>query len=292
MRYEGPIYRPPSEAFSLLVQATVGCPHNKCSFCLVYKKGPPFKIRPVEDITADLDQAAQDGWGQVQTLFLPAGNTIAMPTDDLAAVCAHTRRVLPNLKRITVYGSSFYIDAKSLDELKKLAQAGLSRIHVGLESGDGQVLKKVKKGTTPDQQIRAGLKVLEAGLELSLYVVLGLGGAELTDQHALNTAQVLNQIGRPHFVRLRTLVPKINTLLLHQIKKGRFEMLGPHGVLNETRLLVKNLEIETELVSDHYTNYLNLAGSLPQDKDRLLKEIEAALGQPEGNFRPLFVGTQ
>jgi len=292
MRYEGPIYRPPSEAFSLLVQATVGCPHNKCSFCMVYKKGPPFRVRPAEDILADLDQAAADGWREVTSLFLPAGNTMAAPTQLLARVCEHARRVLPRLERITVYGSSAFIDLKSLDELKELKEAGLSRIHVGLESGEAEVLRRVKKGTDPEQQIRAAAKVLAAGLELSLYVVLGLGGAELSRPHALATAGVLNAIGRFDFLRLRTLVPKVNTLLLHQIRKGRFQLLGARGVLEETRLLLENLDCDTQLLSDHYTNYLDLAGRLPRDKPRLLAEIEAALELPEASFRPIFVGTQ
>lgn len=292
MRYQGPIYRPPSEAQSLLIQATVGCPHNKCSFCMIYKRGPRYAVRPVAEITADIDRAAAEGWGGVETLFLPAGNTIAMPTDQLAQVCRHARKRLPNLKRITVYGSSSYIVAKGPDDLARLAEAGLSRIHVGLESGDAEVLRRVKKGCTPDDHVRAGRMVVEAGLELSLYVVLGLGGRELTDQHARNTAEVLNQIGRADFVRLRTLVPKVNTLLLHQMQKGRFELLGPHGVLGETKNLLSRLTIEAELASDHYTNYVNLAGPLPHDRDRLIGQIEAALKRPESDFRPQFIGTE
>jgi len=292
MRYEGPIYRPPSEASSLLVQATVGCPHNKCSFCLIYKKGPAYRVRPMEEIKADLDQAAAEYGGLVRTLFLPAGNTIAMPTVELAEVCAHARRVLPLLTRITVYGSSQYIDRKSLAELKELRAAGLSRLHVGLESGEARVLARAKKGTDPQEQVRAGRKTLAAGLELSLYVLLGLGGRELSREHARATAEVLNQIGAPHFVRLRTLVPKINTLLLHQLKKGRFQMLGPHGVLAETRLLLENLEAETELTSDHYSNYLDLKGRLPRDRLKLLDQVDRALARPESSFREIFIGTQ
>ena len=292
MEYEGPIYRPPSEARSLLVQATVGCPHNKCSFCLVYKKGPPFRIRPTAEIKADIDEAASNGWRETTTLFLPAGNTIAMPTGELAEVCRHAHRILPKLKRITVYGSSAYIDAKSLDELKGLAEAGLSRIHVGLESGDAEVLRRVKKGVNPEQQVAAAKKVLQAGLELSLYIMLGLGGQELTEEHALATADVLNRIGRADFVRLRTLVPKSNTLLLHQMRKGRFRLLGPHGVLKECRLLLEKTGIETELTSDHYTNYIDLSGRLPGEKERLLAQIDAALKRPESSFRPFFIGDQ
>lgn len=292
MYYEGPIYRPPSEAFSLLVQATVGCPHNKCSFCMIYKKGPAYKVRPVAEIKADLDEAAQESHGLVRTLFFPAGNTIAMPTAQLAEICQYAREIFPRLERITVYGSSAYIDRKSDAELRELKAAGLTRIHVGLESGDDQVLALVKKGVTGAQQARAGQKVIAAGIQLSLYVLLGLGGEALTEQHARHTARVLNEIGQPDFIRLRTLVPKVNTLLLHQIERGRFKLLEPHQVLTETRMLIADLTCEAELTSDHYTNYVDLKGTLPRDKDRILSEIDRALDRPEGDFRPHFIGEQ
>ena len=291
MRYEGPIYRPPSEADSLLIQATVGCPHNKCTFCMVYKKGPRYRVRPVKEICEDID-AAHDVYGDnVTSLFFPAGNTIAMPTRDLAAICRYGREKFPNLRRITVYGSSQYIARKGPEALAALGEAGLSRIHVGLESGDDETLKRVKKGTNAAEQITAGQMVRAAGLELSEYVVLGLGGIDRSDSHALKTAEVLTAI-EPDFVRLRTLVPKVNTLLLHQIKKGRFQLPSPHQVLRETRRLLENIRCSTRLASDHYTNYLNLAGNLPQDKDRLTAEIDRALKRPEGSFRPFFIGTQ
>ncbi|MGB5985557.1 MAG: radical SAM protein [Desulfobacterales bacterium] len=291
MRYEGPIYRPPSEADSLLIQATVGCPHNKCSFCMVYKKGPPYRVRPVAEICQDLDRARGQYGDRVRTLFFPAGNTIAMPTGELVAICRYAKTTFPNLQRITVYGSSPYIAAKGPAELKLLKAAGLSRIHVGLESGDNPVLRQVKKGTTAAEQIAAGRMVIAAGIELSLYVILGLGGVERWENHARHTAAAINAIG-PDFVRLRTLVPKLSTLLLHQIEKGRFELLSPHGVLTETRLLLGRIDCTTLLASDHYTNYLNLAGELPQDKERLLQEIDRALTWPPDRFRAFFVGTQ
>lgn len=291
MRYEGPIYRPPSEADSLLIQATVGCPHNKCAFCMIYKKGPPYRVRPVQDICDDID-AARDFYGEnVSTLFFPSGNTIAMPTRDLAAICRHASETFPALQRITVYGSSQYILKKGLANLVDLREAGLSRIHVGLESGDDEVLRRVKKGTTAADQIAAGGLVRGAGIELSEYVILGLGGAERSTPHALQTAAALNAIA-PDFVRLRTLVPKINTLLLHEIQKGRFQLLSPHDVLRETRQLVEGLECHTFLTSDHYSNYLDLNGPMPEAQGRFLDEIDRALKWDENRFRPTFIGTQ
>ncbi len=227
----------------------------------------------------------------VRTIFFPAGNTVAMPTKDLAAICQFARKHFPNLERITVYGSSKYIARKGLEELKILKEAGLSRIHVGLESGDDVILKKVKKGTTFQEQVQAGKWVKEAGIELSEYVILGLGGKERTKEHAEATAKAINEI-RPDFVRLRTLVPKVNTLLLHQMKKGQFKLLTPHQVLKEARILIEHIGCNTYLTSDHYTNYINLEGKLPDAKMRLLKQIDEALKWDESAFRPFFVGTE
>ena len=175
--------------------------------------------------------------------------------------------------------------------MTRLRNAGLNRIHVGLESGDDAVLKSAKKGATAAEQIKAGRIVKQAGIELSEYVILGLGGVARSRPHALNTAEAINAI-EPDFVRLRTLVPKINTLLLHQINKGRFQLLSPHQILQETRLLIENLRCRTILASDHYTNYMNLSGDLPADKHRLIGEIDRALNRDPSRFRPFFVGTQ
>ena len=291
MQYEGPIYRPPSEADSLLVQATVGCPHNKCTFCMVYKKGPRFRVRSVEGIEADLLEARRTYGGKVQTLFFPAGNTIAMPTEDLLRICSGARSLFPELKRITVYGSSQYIHQKGLKELIRLRNAGLSRIHVGLESGDDVVLQRIKKGTDSTEQVEAGLWAREAGIELSHYVLLGIGGRERTLAHARETAKVLNAVN-PDFIRVRTFLPKVNTLMLHQIGKGRFQLLSPHEVLMELAHIIENLKVTSKIRSDHYTNYLDVSGEMPFHRDRMLAVIRNGLQQDEQVFRPVYVGTQ
>ena len=291
MRYEGPIYRPPSEADSLLIQATVGCPHNKCTFCMVYKKGPHFRVRPVPEILADLDEAKKQYGPGIRTLFLPAGNTIAMPTKDLALVCAHARTLFPGLERITVYGSSRYIYLKGLTDLIQLKNAGLTRIHVGLESGDDQVLAKIKKGTDSAEQIQAGIWVREAGIALSEYVILGIGGKERTEAHARETARTLNAIN-PDYIRFRTFLPKADTLLLHQIRKGAFQIITPHEVLRETMEIIRRLNVTSRITSDHYTNYVNIHGRMPEDRDRMLSILEEALLKDENSFRPVYVGTQ
>jgi radical SAM superfamily enzyme YgiQ (UPF0313 family) len=291
MRYEGPIYRPPSEADSLLIQATIGCPHNKCTFCMVYKKGPPHRVRPIQEIKEDLETAREIYGSTIRALFFPAGNTIAMPTEALAEICFHARSLFPHLERITVYGSSRYIYKKGLEDLIRLKGSGLSRIHVGLESGDDEVLRRVKKGTHAEEQIQAGLWVREAGIELSEYVILGIGGKERSRAHALGTVRVLNAIN-PDFIRLRTFLPKINTLLLHQIQKGRFEVLSAHEVLRETRAIVENLDVTSRIFSDHYTNYADVCGRMPQDREEMLRAIDGALEKDEDSFRPVYVGTQ
>jgi radical SAM superfamily enzyme YgiQ (UPF0313 family) len=291
MRYEGPIYRPPSEADSLLIQATIGCPHNKCTFCMVYKNGPRYKVRDVKDIKADILKASDIYGDHVRTLFLPAGNTIAMKTGDLCDILKFANETFSNLERITVYGSSQYIHKKGPEGLKRLADAGLSRIHLGLESGDDIILKRIKKGTFSKEQIEAGRWVIEAGIELSLYVVLGIGGKDRTDAHARETARGLNEIV-PDFIRLRTFVPKINTPLLAEVQTGTFQMLSPHEVLQETALLIKELHATSYLTSDHYTNYINLEGKLPKERNRLLDKINIALKQDETSLRPFFIGTE
>ena len=291
MHYEGPIYRPPSEANSLLVQATVGCPHNRCTFCMVYKHGPRYRVRPVADIIADLDEARSLHGSGICTLFFPAGNTIAMQTDDLCRICEHAHQIFPHLERITVYGSSQYIHEKGPDNLKRLADAGLNRIHVGLESGDDVILRLIKKGTTANQQVEAGQWTMAAGIQLSLYVILGIGGVSRTLTHATRTAEVLNRIA-PDFIRLRTFVPKIHTPLLKMVKSGAFEILGSHGVLKEAATMIRLLDASSQLTSDHYTNYINLEGRLPGCRSRLLAQIDEALKRPKTDFRPFFVGDQ
>lgn len=258
---------------------------------MTYKRGPAYRVRPVREIEEDLDSARKIYGPHVRTLFFPAGNTIAMPTPDLARICVYARSLFPDLRRITVYGSSKYIFRKGPVDLKKLKQSGLSRIHVGLESGDDEVLRRIKKGTDSEEQIRAGKWVREAGIELSEYVILGIGGSERTREHALATARVLSAVN-PDFIRLRTFLPKINTVLLHQIKRGRFKVLSAHEVLKETRQLIENLDVTSQVHSDHYTNYVNACGKMPDDREKILKVIDGALKKDEAAFRPVYVGTQ
>jgi len=291
LRYNGPIYRPPSEADSLLVQATIGCPWNKCTFCMVYKKGPKFKIRPVKDIKEDLLWAKKYYCPSVKKVFFPSGNTIIMKTEDFVEILNYTKSLFPNLERITIYGSAQYIVKKGLDDLKKIAKAGLTRVHVGLESGDDIILKHVKKGSTKDIQIKAGKLVKQAGIELSEYIIIGLGGKKRTKEHIEETIDALNKIN-PDFIRIRTFLPKINTPILDEIHSGEFQILSPYEVLKETYELIKNLQVTSQVYSDHYTNYTHVYGKLPEDRNSMLQTIKNALNRDEKSFREVYIGTE
>lgn len=286
MRYEGVVYRPPSEADSLLIQATIGCPHNKCTFCSMYK-GVKFRVRPVQEIKEDL-QMARDYYGDwIQSLFFPDGNTIIMKTRDLVEILSFARQLFPALERITVYGSARFVNKKSLAELQALKEAGLSRIHMGMESGDDTILTTICKGTTSEQIITSGLKVKQAGIELSEYYLVGIGGPELSRQHALNSAYVLNQIS-PDFIRLRTYQPVSGSPLYENYRQGTFKLLTPHQALQEVRLLIENLNCEgTFVTSDHVSNYWNVTGEIPRHRHHMLSEIDHALSIDESVLCPV-----
>ena len=289
MRYEGTIYRPPSEAYSLLIQATIGCPHNKCTFCSMYK-GTKFRLRSVEEIKEDL-LAAQEYYGTyVRSLFFPDGNTIIFKTQQLVDMLTYARELFPRLERITVYGSARYINKKSDEDLVFLKQAGLNRIHTGMESGDDEVLARICKGVTAAEIIQAGLKLKKAGIETSQYYLTGAGGRDLSMQHARNSGKVLSEFS-PEFIRIRTLRISKRTPLYEQWQRGEFELPSPHEALRELRLLVENLNCEgTQILSDHMLNYWNIQGQLPQDKDFLLSEIDRALTIPEASLARPFDG--
>jgi len=228
---------------------------------------------------------AQDYYGnKVQTIFFPDGNTILMKTDQLIEILNYARELFPFLKRMTVYGSAKFIKLKTLQELRLLKEAGLNRIHSGMESGDDEVLRRIQKGFTALEMIEAGLKVREAGIELSEYILIGIGGRERTYEHAIESARVLNKF-TPDFVRLRTYVPYKRTPLYEELQQGSFQLLSPHEALRETRLLVANLEGPFELLSDHFSNFAWVNGTIPKDKAIILNSLDQLLEVPENEFR-------
>ena len=282
MRYEGTVYRPPSEAHSLLIQATVGCPHNRCRFCVMYKN-KRFKIRRLDDIFQDLDESAAYYGPRVKTLFLPDGNTIIMKTPSLIKILERASANFPGLERITMYGSARYLALKDLEELIALRRAGLTRIHMGLESGDDETLRRIDKGTDAAGSIAAARKVRQAGIELSAYYLVGIGGRERLIPHARHSADTLNAMA-PDFIRLRTYVPLENTPLYDDIQSGLFELPSAHEALEELRILISNLTGPSMIVSDHVSNYLNLTGRLPDDKPEMLSAVESALKKDPSRF--------
>jgi radical SAM superfamily enzyme YgiQ (UPF0313 family) len=285
MRYQGTVYRPPSEAGSLIIQATLACPHNKCAFCSMYK-GRKFGVRPMAEIIEDLDIAlAVYGPERVQTIFLADGNTAVLPTEKLVTIGEAARARFPHLRRITVYGSAKFLVKKSVDEWRRVAAAGITRIHSGLESGDAVTLQAINKGVTPEQAVEAYRHVMSAGIDLSVYLMVGVAGAERWREHALGSAEVLSA-APPTFIRLRTFVPQPDTPWHDRWKTGDLTLLSAHLALRETRLLVERLEGPTMLLSDHVSNFLDVRGRIPQDKPAMLAEIDEALQWPLNRFRP------
>ena len=201
------------------------------------------------------------------------------------AIGEAARERFPKLQRITMYGSAKFLVKKSLDEWRRVAAAGIARIHSGLESGDSVTLELIHKGVNPDQAVTAFKHVVNAGIELSVYLMVGVAGVERWRQHAEGSAQVINGAS-PRFVRLRTFVPMLGTEWCERWKSGKLSLLSAHQALDETRLLVENLDGPTTLLSDHMSNFLDLKGRLPDDRERMLAEIDGALELPLSSFRP------
>lgn len=293
MRYEGIIYRPPSEAGSLIIQATVGCPHNRCRFCIMYR-AKRFRIRKIADIREDIDMAAQVyGARAVRSVFLADGNSVIMRTAQLLDILEYLSGTFPDLQRVTVYGASQYLVKKTPQDLERLRRTGLTRIHCGMESGDDAVLARIEKGTDAATQIRAGMLVKEAGMELSMYVMPGLGGVESSVRHALGSAAVLSRV-KPDFIRLRTFVPQIGTPLAEACLRGEYTLADPHQTLRELRLMLEHLDADgSRVLSDHWTNFAPVNGRLPEDKPAMLATVDQALAAPLTCFREvgLYDGT-
>ena len=276
---QGPI-RPPSEAASLLVRVSRNCPWNRCAFCPVYK-GKKFSLRTAEEVLADLDEMKKEFGSLPRTVFLQDANPLLTRPDDLVRILEGIRERFPLVERITAYARSHTLARRSLAELKRIRQAGLDRLHVGLESGCDAVLELVQKGTSRAEQIEGGRRAREAGFELSEYVMPGLGGKRLSEAHADDTASAIAAI-EPDFLRLRTCAVIPGTPLEQLVEQGRFEPLGEVEIVREIRRLLERLgETRTRLESDHLLNLLmELRGDLPAERERLLGVCDDFLGLP------------
>ncbi len=277
---QGPI-RPPSEASSLLVRVSRNCPWNRCAFCPVYK-GQKFSLRQTEEVLADLDEMKKDFGNLPRTVFLQDANPLLTRPDELIRIVEGIRERFPAVERITAYARSHTLARRSLADLKRIRQAGLDRLHVGMESGCDAVLELVQKGTTRAEQIEGGRRAREAGFELSEYVMPGLGGRRLSQAHADDTASAIAAI-EPNFLRLRTSAVIPGTPLYELMEKGKFEPLGEIEIVGEIRRFIVQLgKTRTRLESDHMLNLLmELRGDLPADNQRLLGICDDFLKLPE-----------
>lgn len=237
-------------------------------------KGQKFSRRSVEEVKSDISMAAEV-YGERPTMFWGDSNSIILKTQELEEILDYTYRVYPNLERITSYArAKTILHTKTVSELRRLNEAGLTRLHVGLETGDDWLLKFINKGATAEEMIKAGRMVVESGIHLSEYVILGLGGVERSEIHARETARVLNQID-PAFIRVRTLVPIPGTPLYEVFEKGILHLGSPLDILKETRILIDELEVNSEFLSDHVSNYLPINGKLPEDKHDMLEFLDS-----------------
>jgi radical SAM superfamily enzyme YgiQ (UPF0313 family) len=273
--YDFPPFRPPSEANSLLLRVTRGCPWNRCTFCSMYK-GTKFEIRDIGEIKADIEMARELYGERVGTVFIGDSNSLTVKTQMLVQVLNSLYESFPHLERVTSYARAKTLAKKPMEDLEKIRQAGLTRLHVGLETGDRDLLKEIEKGATPEEMVEAGRKSKKAGFEYSLYVLLGIGGEEKWESHARGTAEVLNQID-PHFIRVRTFIPQPNSSLYQAMEGGHFHLPSPETIVKETKLLLEGLQVTSQFLSDHISNLLPLHGKLPENKERMIQMIDEAL---------------
>ncbi len=309
---QGPI-RPPSEAGSLLLRLTRNCPWNRCSFCPVYKS-KTFSLRSVDNIKKDIDivhsclvkiieeyekkggleinriNKISNGLGirdrtafnaamqwfstGMESIFIQDANSLIMKPDNFIYILSYIKKQFPMAKRITSYARSHTIVRIKVNDLKRIADAGLNRIHIGMESGSDTVLKMIKKGATKQVHIKAGVKIMNAGMELSEYVMPGLGGVEFSQEHAIESADALNQIN-PSFIRLRTLAVPERAPIAKDYRKGRFQKCTDIMVAEEIKLFLENLKkINSYIKSDHMLNLLEeVEGTMPCDKGKMLSVI-------------------
>ena len=280
--YEGSIWRPPSEAYSLILQATVGCSWNKCSFCIAYKD-KTFRIKTLDDIKRDVEKIHPHS-KDTKRIFLADGNALCVPTDELEAMIEFLYSKFERLERISIYGGPLDIKDKSIDELKRLKEAGLALVYFGLESGSDDVLRMVKKGALSELMIETGKKVKASGLKLSAIYILGLGGIKLTDSHATETARVISAMD-PDYAAALTLMVVPGTDIVSDIDSGRITLLNPDQTLQELRKMVEQLEVtNTVFRANHASNYAPIRGTLPGDKESVLSQIDDALKR--GVYKP------
>ena len=286
LRYEGSIWRPPSEAQSLILQATVGCSHNSCIFCVSYKM-KKYRVRGAKEIQSDLDSLPKSYKERVSRVFLADGNALAMKTSELLDTLRVLSTTLPSLTRVGVYGYAKDVREKSIEDLRTLKNAGLGIVYLGLETGDDELLRWVRKGVDSLENIEACKKIRDAGIPLSLTIILGLGGLENSEIHAKATALILNKID-PEYIGALTLMTPPGTHIHDLVNSKDFIPMEPMDILKELKMLVENLDLSNCVFrTNHASNYLPIRGVLNTDKERIIEILtETINNEDSSNLRP------
>ena len=275
MRYLGKVYRPPSEAYSLIVQVTYGCSHNRCAFCDMYDD-KHFSMRPMEEIFEDFRMARQ-AYRRVERVFLADGDALMRRTSDLVAILDLIYGLFPECERVTSYASPGSLHAKSEEDLCLLRQKGLTMLYMGLESGCDAVLEKMTKGHTVASIVAAGQKARRCGFALSVTAISGLGSRELLREHAIGTAEALSAMN-PEYIGLLTLMVERGTPLEKWVREGSFTVLGPADILRETELFLQHIDSPGSVFRmNHASNYLTLKGTLNDDREALLDKVHRGM---------------
>jgi len=286
LRYEGNIFRPFSEANSYILQCTVGCSHNQCTFCGMYKD-KKYRVRQIAEIMEDIAMA-KDQYGDLEKAFLCDGDAIALDTDMLLAIVKKLYSTFPSLRHVGSYVGPQSTLSKSMEELKELRAAGLTKAYIGVETGDDELLKKVKKGVGYGQMLEAGRNLVAADINLSAMVLLGLAGrGGASRRHALATAKICNEM-KPQYLAALTVTPVPGTVLYKQLQQGSFELLDPFETLEEMKQIFENITADNlKFVGTHASNYLPISGTLQRDKDKMIKMVDDVLkSRDERLIRP------
>ena len=277
MQYEGMVYRPPSEAYSLILQVTIGCSHNKCRFCSMYKD-KRFHIRQLEDILADL-QECRAYYSRVRRIFLADGDALCLSNAKLLAILNAIRDLFPECERVGIYGRATDILRKTPEELKALKEAGIGIVYVGAESGDPEVLARMCKNATREQLIEGVRRAEDAGIAASVTFISGLGGRERWKEHAVASATMISEM-RPSYASWLTLMLDPAAPVTKDIAEGKFELLKPLEVLDEMEVMLEHVELPEGVTcvfrSNHASNYLSLKGDLHADRDKMLAVVRQA----------------
>jgi radical SAM superfamily enzyme YgiQ (UPF0313 family) len=288
MFYDAPLYRPPSEGNNQIIQATLGCSYNQCSFCAMYKS-KTYRARPLDQVFADIAEAGR-AWPEARRVFLADGDALALPTDQLEVIADRLAETFPSLQRISSYATPGNLLRKPPEDLIRLKAKGLTLLYVGIESGSPEVLRRIAKGVTAESLASSINKAREAGMKVSATVILGVGGRRWAEDHATHTAQLVNHAPPNYLSTLQLMLPdEIRTSFLARWE-GRFEAQDDAGILLEQQLLLEHLAPRSPVIfrSNHASNCLALAGTLPRDRPRLLAEVKAATGD-EGWLRPAWM---